>query len=317
MATKYPQKVIINEVGPRDGLQNEDQTITLENKIKLVNLLVKSGLKSIEVGSFVSPKWVPQMADSLELIHALELHNNNEVTFSALVPYLKGLASALKSRVPRIAIFASASETFSKKNINCSIEESLDRFTEVVLEAQQYNLQIRGYVSCAFGCPYEGEISTNNVVSVSEKLLQLGCYEVAISDTNGVGTPEQTKLIIEKLSECLPIERIAMHMHDTRGRAIENIQIALSYGIYSIDASVAGLGGCPYAPGSSGNVATEDVVNLLNDLGIEHGINLQKLISTGNLISKILKRKNSANILQQAKAPFQGLLPIDSDNTDA
>ena len=185
------------------------------------------------------------------------------------------------------------------------------------MEAQQYNLQIRGYVSCAFGCPYEGEISTNNVVSVSEKLLQLGCYEVAISDTNGVGTPEQTKLIIEKLSESLPIDKIAMHMHDTRGRAIENIQIALSYGISSIDASVAGLGGCPYAPGSSGNVATEDVVNLLNDLGIEHGINLQKLISTGNLISKILKRKNSANILQQARAPFQGLLPIDSDNTDA
>ena len=317
MAVNYPQKVIINEVGPRDGLQNEDQTITLENKIKLVNLLVKSGLKSIEAGSFVSPKWVPQMADSLELIHALKLHNVSDVTFSALVPNLKGLASAVKSKISRIAIFASASETFSKKNINCSIEESLDRFTEVVLEAQQYNLQIRGYVSCAFGCPYEGEISTNNVVSVSEKLLQLGCYEVAISDTNGVGTPEQTKLIIEELSESLPIDKIAMHMHDTRGRAIENIQIALSYGISSIDASVAGLGGCPYAPGSSGNVATEDVVNLLNDLGIEHGINLQKLISTGNLISKILKRKNSANILQQAKAPFQGLLPIDSDNTDA
>ena len=317
MAVNYPQKVIINEVGPRDGLQNEDQTITLENKIKLVNLLVKSGLKSIEVGSFVSPKWVPQMADSLELIHALKLHNDNDVTLSALVPNLKGLVSAVKSTVPRIAIFASASETFSKKNINCSIEESLDRFTEVVLEAQQYNLQIRGYVSCAFGCPYEGEINIKNVVFVSEKLLQLGCYEVAISDTNGVGTPEQTKLIIEELSESLPIEKIAMHMHDTRGRAIENIQIALSYGIYSIDASVAGLGGCPYAPGSSGNVATEDVVNLLNDLGIEHGINLQKLISTGNLISKILKRKNSANILRQAKAPFQGLLPIDSENTDA
>ena len=317
MAVNYPQKVIINEVGPRDGLQNEDQTITLEDKINLVNLLVKSGLKSIEAGSFVSPKWVPQMADSLELIHALKLHNDNDVTFSALVPNLKGLASAVKSRVSRIAIFASASETFSKKNINCSIEESLDRFTEVVLEAQHYNLQIRGYVSCAFGCPYEGEINIKNVVLVSEKLLQLGCYEVAISDTNGVGTPEQTKLIIEELSESLPIDKIAMHMHDTRGRAIENIQIALSYGISSIDASVAGLGGCPYAPGSSGNVATEDVVNLLNDLGIEHGINLQKLISTGNLISKILKRKNSANILQQAKAPFQGLLPIDSDNTDA
>ena len=317
MAVNYPQKVIINEVGPRDGLQNEDQTITLEDKINLVNLLVKSGLKSIEAGSFVSPKWVPQMADSLELIHALKLHNDNDVTFSALVPNLKGLASAVKSRVSRIAIFASASETFSKKNINCSIEESLDRFTEVVLEAQQHNLQIRGYVSCAFGCPYEGEINIKNVVFVSEKLLQLGCYEVAISDTNGVGTPEQTKLIIEELSESLPIDKIAMHMHDTRGRAIENIQIALSYGISSIDASVAGLGGCPYAPGSSGNVATEDVVNLLNDLGIEHGINLQKLISTGNLISKILKRKNSANILRQARAPFQGLLPIDFDSTDA
>ena len=192
----------------------------------------------------------------------------------------------------------------------------MTRFTEVCQRAKNHNLSIRGYVSCAFGCPYEGEINISNVVSLSEKLIDMGCYEVAISDTNGVGTPEQTKLIIDELSESLPIDKIAMHMHDTHGRAIENIQIALSYGISSIDASVAGLGGCPYAPGSSGNVATEDVVNLLNDLNIEHGLNLQRLIATGNTISTILNRKNSARILQQSKAPSQGLLPIDFENTD-
>jgi len=193
----------------------------------------------------------------------------------------------------------------------------LDYHADAITSLLFSNHSNRLLSGCRNGTVVLWEISTNNVVSVSEKLLQLGCYEVAISDTNGVGTPEQTKLIIEELSESLPIDKIAMHMHDTRGRAIENIQLALSYGISSIDASVAGLGGCPYAPVYSGNVATEDVVNLLNDLGIEHGINLQKLISTGNLISKILKRKNSANILRQAKAPFQELLPIDYDNTDA
>ena len=296
MAINYPQKVIINEVGPRDGLQNESQIISLKDKINLVNLLIKSGLKSIEVGSFVSSKWVPQMGSTDELIDALEIHKVNEVAFSALVPNLKGLKSAIKAKIPRIAIFASASETFSQKNINCSIKESLNRFAEVCFEAQNHNLRIRGYVSCAFGCPYEGGINIQNVVSVSEKLLQLGCYEIAVSDTNGMGTPEQTKLIIEKLSESIAIEKLAMHMHDTRGRAIENIKVALSKGISSIDASVAGLGGCPYAPGSSGNVATEHVVNLLNDLNIEHGIDLQKLISTGDVISKILKRKNLSRI---------------------
>ena len=316
MSVKYPSKVIINEVGPRDGLQNESQTISLEHKLNLVNSLIKSGLTSIEVGSFVSPKWVPQMANSGKLIDALQLNCNREISISALVPNIKGLELALISKIPKIAIFASASETFSQKNTNCSIEESMTRFTEVCQRAKNHNLSIRGYVSCAFGCPYEGEINISNVVSLSEKLIDMGCYEVAISDTNGVGTPEQTKLIIDELSESLPIDKIAMHMHDTHGRAIENIQIALSYGISSIDASVAGLGGCPYAPGSSGNVATEDVVNLLNDLNIEHGINLQRLIATGNTISTILNRKSSARILQQSKAPPQGLLPIDFEHND-
>ena len=317
MLNKYPKNVKIIEVGPRDGLQNEPSLVSLIDKKNLVKNLINSGLKDIEVGSFVSPKWVPQMAESAELINAISPTKQDDLNLSALVPNIKGLESAINTNINSIAIFASASETFSQKNINCSIDESLERFSEVFKKTSASNLPVRGYVSCAFGCPYEGDIDHQKVIKLTAKLLELGCYEVSIADTIGCGTPSQTDSLLHGLNAAVGREEIAMHFHDTHGRALENIEIALSKGISSIDSAVAGLGGCPYAPGASGNVATEDVVNLLNDLNISHGIDLQKLIASGNEISEALGRRNSARVLQQKEAPSQGLFPIDFDSNDA
>ena len=317
MSNKYPEIVKIIEVGPRDGLQNESSLVSLTDKKKLVKNLINSGLKDIEVGSFVSPKWVPQMAESAELINAISPTKQHDLNLSALVPNIKGLESAINTNINSIAIFASASETFSQKNINCSIDESLDRFSEVFKRTKASNLPVRGYVSCAFGCPYEGKVDPRNVIELTKKLLEMGCFEVSIADTIGCGTPVDTDSLLNNLTSAVGIERIAMHFHDTHGRALENIEVSLSKGISSIDSAIAGLGGCPYAPGASGNVATEDVVNLLNDLNIKHDIDLQKLIASGNEISEALGRKNSARILIKGKAPFQGLLPIDFDSTGA
>ena len=316
MPNKYPKNVKIIEVGPRDGLQNEASLVSLIDKKNLVNNLINSGLKDIEVGSFVSPKWVPQMADSAELINAISPTKQHDLNLSALVPNIKGLESAINTNINSIAIFASASETFSQKNINCSIDESLDRFSEVFKRTKASNLPVRGYVSCAFGCPYEGKVDPRNVIELTKKLLEMGCFEVSIADTIGCGTPVDTDSLLNNLTSAVGIERIAMHFHDTHGKALENIEVSLSKGISSIDSAIAGLGGCPYAPGASGNVATEDVVNLLNDLDIRHSIDLQKLIASGNEISKALGRENSARILQQKEAPSQGLFPIDFDNSD-
>ncbi len=317
MPNKYPKNVKIIEVGPRDGLQNEPSLVSLIDKKKLVTNLINSGLKDIEVGSFVSPKWVPQMADSAELINAISPTKQYDLNLSALVPNIKGLESAMNTNINSIAIFASASETFSQKNINCSIDESLERFSDVLKKISASNLPVRGYVSCAFGCPYEGDVHHQKVIELTKKLLELGCYEVSIADTIGCGTPSETDSLLHGLIAAVGREAIAMHFHDTHGRALENIEIALSKGISSIDSAVAGLGGCPYAPGASGNVATEDVVNLLNDLNIKHGIDLQKLIASGNEISQALGRRNSARVLQQKEAPSQGLFPIDFDSNDA
>ena len=316
MPNKYPKNVKIIEVGPRDGLQNEPSLVSLLDKKNLVKNLINSGLKDIEVGSFVSPKWVPQMAESAELINAVSPTKQDDLNLSALVPNIKGLESAINTNINSIAIFASASETFSQKNINCSIDESLDRFSEVFKRTKASNLPVRGYVSCAFGCPYEGKVDPRNVIELTKKLLEMGCFEVSIADTIGCGTPVDTDSLLNNLTSAVGIERIAMHFHDTHGKALENIEVSLSKGISSIDSAIAGLGGCPYAPGASGNVATEDVVNLLNDLDIRHSIDLQKLIASGNEISKALGRENSARILQQKEAPSQGLFPIDFDNSD-
>lgn len=283
----FPNKVRIVEVGARDGLQNE-KTVSTADKVALINALSAAGLKDIEAGAFVSPKWVPQMADSADVISALDLPN---VNLSALTPNLKGAQAAHAVGIKEFAIFTAASESFCQKNINCSIEQSIERFSEVVAFAKANNIRVRGYVSCVLGCPYEGDIDPQAVLSVSQKLLNLGCYEVSLGDTIGVGTVKKVTQLIELLLTHIDKAKLAVHFHDTYGQALTNIYAALSLGIATVDAAVAGLGGCPYAKGASGNVATEDVVYLLQGLGIEHSIDLQRLSDAGWEITKALGKQ--------------------------
>ena len=283
----FASKVRIVEVGARDGLQNE-KTVSTADKVALINALSAAGLKDIEAGAFVSPKWVPQMADSADVISALNLP---DVNLSALTPNLKGAQAAHAVGIKEFAIFTAASESFCQKNINCSIDESIERFSEVMAFAKANNIRVRGYVSCVLGCPYEGEIDPQAVLSVSQKLLDLGCYEVSLGDTIGVGTAKKVTQLIELLLTHIDKAKLAVHFHDTYGQALTNIYAALSLGIATVDAAVAGLGGCPYAKGASGNVATEDVVYLLQGLGIEHGIDLQRLSDAGWEITKALGKQ--------------------------
>ena len=283
----FPSKVRIVEVGARDGLQNE-KTVSTADKVALINALSAAGLKDIEAGAFVSPKWVPQMADSADVISALDLPN---VNLSALTPNLKGAQAAHAVGIKEFAIFTAASESFCQKNINCSIEQSIERFSEVMAFAKANNIRVRGYVSCVLGCPYEGEINPQAVLKVSQKLLDLGCYEVSLGDTIGVGTAKKVTQLIELLLTHIDKTKLAVHFHDTYGQALTNIYAALSLGIATVDAAVAGLGGCPYAKGASGNVATEDVVYLLQGLGIEHSIDLQRLSDAGWEITKALGKQ--------------------------
>ncbi|MBB1344676.1 hydroxymethylglutaryl-CoA lyase [Pseudoalteromonas sp. SG45-2] len=283
----FPNKVRIVEVGARDGLQNE-KTVSTADKVALINALSAAGLKDIEAGAFVSPKWVPQMADSADVISALELPN---VNLSALTPNLKGAQAAHAVGIKEFAIFTAASESFCQRNINCSIDESIERFSEVMAFAKANNIRVRGYVSCVLGCPYEGDIDPQAVLSVSQKLLDLGCYEVSLGDTIGVGTAKKVTQLIELLLTHIDKAKLAVHFHDTYGQALTNIYAALSLGIATVDAAVAGLGGCPYAKGASGNVATEDVVYLLQGLGIEHSIDLQRLSDAGWEITKALGKQ--------------------------
>ena len=283
----FPSKVRIVEVGARDGLQNE-KTVSTADKVALINALSAAGLKDIEAGAFVSPKWVPQMADSADVISALDLP---DVNLSALTPNLKGAQAAHAVGIKEFAIFTAASESFCQKNINCSIEQSIERFSEVMAFAKANNIRVRGYVSCVLGCPYEGEIDPQAVLSVSQKLLDLGCYEVSLGDTIGVGTAKKVTQLIELLLTHIDKTKLAVHFHDTYGQALTNIYAALSLGIATVDAAVAGLGGCPYAKGASGNVATEDVVYLLQGLGIEHSIDLQRLSDAGWEITKALGKQ--------------------------
>ncbi|MBB1304508.1 MULTISPECIES: hydroxymethylglutaryl-CoA lyase [unclassified Pseudoalteromonas] len=283
----FPNKVRIVEVGARDGLQNE-KTVSTADKVALINALSAAGLKDIEAGAFVSPKWVPQMADSADVISALDLPN---VNLSALTPNLKGAQAAHAVGIKEFAIFTAASESFCQKNINCSIDESIERFSEVIAFAKANNIRVRGYVSCVLGCPYEGEIDPQVVLKVSQKLLDLGCYEVSLGDTIGVGTAKKVTQLIELLLTHVDKAKLAVHFHDTYGQALTNIYAALSLGIATVDAAVAGLGGCPYAKGASGNVATEDVVYLLQGLGIEHSIDLQRLSDAGWEITKALGKQ--------------------------
>lgn len=283
-----PSKVSIVEVGPRDGLQNETLNLSAAQKIELINLLSKTGLKRIEAGSFVSPKWVPQMANSDEVFQALP--SRTDVQYSALTPNLRGLETAIDAGVKEVAVFGSASEAFSQKNINCSISESLKRFEDVFQLADQNNIKVRGYVSCVMGCPYQGDISPKAVTQVSKALLDMGCYEISLGDTIGAGTPRATSLLLEDVLKDIPAQKLAAHFHDTYGQALVNLYKALEYGIATIDSAVAGLGGCPYAKGASGNVATEDVVYMLNGMEISSGVNMGKLLTASSYISEVLGR---------------------------
>ncbi len=289
-----PRQVRVVEVGPRDGLQNEKQAVSTELKLELIQRLGASGLRYIEAGSFVNPKWVPQMAGSEEVFQRLQRQPG--VTYAALTPNLKGFERALSAGVEEVAVFAAASEGFSQKNINCSIAESIQRFEPLMLAAKDAGVAVRGYVSCVVGCPYDGEIDPAVVRDVSAELLQMGCYEVSLGDTIGVGTPRSITTMLDAVASKVPVDKLGIHCHDTYGMAIANIYAALQMGVASVDSSVAGLGGCPYAKGASGNVATEDVVYLLNGLGIEHGVDLDQLVATGQFISAALQRGNGSRV---------------------
>ena len=286
----WPPSVRIVEVGPRDGLQNEKTLVPVEVRIALVEALADAGLKTIECGSFVSPKWVPQMADTALVLE--RIRHRPGIAYPVLVPNLQGLEAAIAAGAEEIAVFASASETFSQRNINCSIDESLARLQSVPDAA--HGLRIRGYVSCVLGCPYEGEVSLAAVARVAATLHAMGCYEISLGDTIGVGTPVKAQEMIEAVAAHVPLTRLAVHYHDTWGQALANILASLELGVSVVDSSVAGLGGCPYAPGAAGNVATEDVVYMLNGMGIESGVDLEKLAAAGRMISVHLGRLPSS-----------------------
>jgi len=290
----FPRDVKIVEVGPRDGLQNEPQNVPLDTKLALIEALADAGVKTIEAGSFVSPKWVPQMADTAQLLERLPPRPG--VSYPVLVPNLKGLESAIAAHVEEIAIFGAASQTFSRRNINCSIEESLDRFRPVAQSALARGMRVRGYVSCVLGCPYEGNIAPRAVTEVAQALLDMGCYEISLGDTIGVGTPLKARAMVDAVASVVPISRLAVHFHDTYGQALANIFACLEQGIGIVDSSVAGLGGCPYAKGASGNVATEDVVYMLEGMGISTGIDLDKLAAAGRMIMGALGKDIASKV---------------------
>lgn len=289
-----PARVRIVEVGPRDGLQNETVMLSVETKVELIELLVQAGLTSIEIGSFVSEKAAPQMASTDEVVRRLRARS--DLQFSALVPNMRGLSAALGAGVQEIAVFTSASETFSQKNINCSISESLTRFSAMIKEANQAGIRVRGYVSCAMGCPYEGAISLSHVTWVAQELHAMGCEEVSLGDTIGVGTPLAARRMVEAVAKDVGMERVAVHFHDTYGQALANIFACLEAGIAVVDSSIAGLGGCPFAPGASGNVATEDVIYMLDGLEIETGVNLSSLMTAGDFILGQLDRAPASSV---------------------
>ena len=287
-----PDRVKMVEVGPRDGLQNEAQIVPLAVKVELINRLSATGLKVIEAGSFVSPKWVPQMADTAEVLS--RIHRRPGVRYPVLVPNMKGLEAALVAGADEIAVFGAASETFSRRNINCSIDESLERFRPVVAEARSRAVRVRGYISCVVDCPYEGPIAPAAVARVAKALYVMGCQELSLGDTIGTGTPRRIQAMVEMVAADIPIGILAVHCHDTYGQALANILAALQTGVAIVDSAVAGLGGCPYAAGASGNVASEDVLYMLNGLEIETGVDLKSLVETGAFIAAALGRSSGS-----------------------
>jgi hydroxymethylglutaryl-CoA lyase len=286
--------VRIVEVGPRDGLQNEARRVETAMKVELIERLVAAGLQEIEATSFVSPKWVPQMADPREVMAAVQRRAG--VTYHALTPNLKGFEAAVEAGVDHVAVFAAASEAFSRRNINCSIAASLQRFEPVFAAAKTRGVRVRGYVSCVVGCPYEGPVDPQRVADVARSLLELGCYEVSLGDTIGVGTPASVLRMLQAVARVVPPERLAGHYHDTYGMGVANVAASYDFGLRCFDASVAGLGGCPYARGASGNVATEDVAYLLAGLGADTGVDLPALAAVGEWISQALGRPNESRV---------------------
>ncbi|SMF44635.1 hydroxymethylglutaryl-CoA lyase [Tistlia consotensis] len=295
-----PRRVRVVEVGPRDGLQNEKAIVPLDTKVELIDRLSASGLPAVEAGAFVSPKWVPQMADSAEVLRRIQRRPG--VAFPVLVPNEKGLEAALAAGAEEIAVFGAASESFSRKNINCSIAESLERFRPVVERALASGVRVRGYLSCVLGCPYEGEVPLARVAAVAKAIFELGCYEVSLGDTIGVGTPARARAMVEAVAAELPRERLALHFHDTYGQALANLHACLELGVATVDSAVAGLGGCPYAKGASGNVATEDVLYLLQGLGVETGAELDQVAAAGRFISAALGRPPASKVAQALAA---------------
>jgi len=291
---RLPASVRIVEVGPRDGLQNEKGEVPTAVKLELIERLAGAGLPAVEATAFVSPKWIPQMADHTEVLEGIR--RKPGVAYPVLTPNLKGYEAARAAGATEVAVFGAATEAFSKKNINCTIAESLERFRPVVEKALQDGVKVRGYLSCVLGCPYEGEVKPQKVAEVAATLYAMGCYEVSLGDTIGVGTPGKTRALIEACSKQVPVEKLAGHYHDTYGQALANIYASLELGVATFDSSVAGLGGCPYAKGASGNVATEDVVYMLHGLGIRTGVDLDKLVDTGVWISSVLKRDSNSKV---------------------
>jgi hydroxymethylglutaryl-CoA lyase len=295
-----PQRVKIFEVGPRDGLQNETAMVDTETKVALIEQLADAGIQTIESGSFVSPKWVPQMAGSEAVFGTIK--RKEGVTYSALTPNMRGLERAISAEVPEVAVFIAASEDFSQKNTNCSIAEGIERSARLAEAALAEGIRVRGYISVAAGCPYQGEVPAADLAPLAKALLDMGCYEVSLGDSIGVATPGHIKNIVDAVATEVPISKIAMHLHDTYGQALANIYAALEMGITVVDSSVAGLGGCPYAPGATGNIATENIVYMLNGLGIEHGIDLDKLIGAGDFITQKLGRANGSGVARAVLA---------------
>jgi hydroxymethylglutaryl-CoA lyase len=296
MLEHLPDRVSVYEVSPRDGLQNERVTVPLHDKLRLIDALVAAGLRRIEITSFVSPRWIPQLADADELARmALPPPG---VSFSALCPNPQGLERAIEADIKEIALFISSSETHNRKNVNKSIADTLKAFEETVGPAREAGMKVRGYVSTVWGCPYEGQIDPERSIEIARRLLDMGCYQVSLSDTIGAGTPKQTAHIVGRALETVEASKIAMHMHDTRGTALSNILVGLELGIRDFDASIGGLGGCPYAPGAAGNVATEDLVYMLHGMGIETGIDLERLVEAGKAAESIVGRKLPGKVHQ-------------------
>lgn len=301
-----PKFVKLVEVGPRDGLQNEPQIVPAKVKIEFIDRLTASGLTTIEVTSFVSSKWIPQLADAAEVLSAIK--KKPDVNYPVLVPNEQGMYDALHANAKCIAVFSAASETFAHKNTNCSIKESLDRIEKVIVIAKKHKIAVRGYISCVLGCPYEGEIAANQVLNIANQLFQMGCYEISLGDTIGVGTPLKAKKLIDTVANTIPIQHIAAHFHDTYGQALANIYAVLEQGVSTIDSSIAGLGGCPYARGASGNVATEDVLYMLDGMGVKTNVDFDALLETSNFVTKVLGHQARSKVALAKLARQEKLL---------